>query len=145
MTATYRQFGVRFLYPENWELADEPSNDLPRVLSVTSPTGGFWTLHVYDAAAEPADLADEVLGSMKQEYDSLEWEEVKEQIGPCQAAGYDMEFYCLDFVTSARVRAFRQGARTYVVLAQAESRDFDKLADVFRAITLSLFAGAKDH
>lgn len=141
MTAVYDQVGVQFLYPENWELADEPSDDLPRVISVTSPTGGFWALHVYDSSAEPGELAGEVLQSMGQEYDSLESEPATEQIGPVEATGFDMEFYCLDFVTSARVRAFRRGPRTCVVLSQAETRDFDKLADVFRAITLSLFAG----
>lgn len=138
MTAVYDQVGVRFLYPENWELADEPESDLPRVTSVTSPTGGFWALHVYEATSDPGDLADEVLASMRQEYDSLESERVTEQIGSVQAVGYDLEFYVLDFVASARVRAFRHQDRTYLVLAQAESRDFDNLADVFRAITLSL-------
>lgn len=138
MTAVYDQVGVRFLYPENWELADEPESDLPRVTSVTSPSGGFWALHVYEVSADPSELADEVLRSMQQEYDSLESEPVTEQIGPVEAVGYDMEFYVLDFVASAKVRAFRHQDRTYLVLAQAETRDFDKLADVFRAITLSL-------
>lgn len=143
MTAVYNQAGVKFLYPENWELADESSRTLPRVISVTSPTGGFWALHVYKSSAEPRELADEVLRSMAQEYDSLESEEVTEQIDIAQAVGYDLDFYCLDLVARASVRAFRQGSRTYLVLAQAESRDFETLAEVFRAITVSLLAPAK--
>ena len=145
MSGTYDKAGVRFLYPETWEVTDELSGELTRVISVQSPEGGFWALHVYPESVEPADLTAEVLQTLRQEYDSLEAEPVTEKIGPAEALGQDLEFYCLDLVVSARIRAFRQGERTYLVLAQAESREFDKLGDVFRAMTVSLLAGGSNR
>ena len=140
MSGIYDREGIKFLYPENWELSEESIDELPRVISVQSPTTGFWLLHVYELSAEPAELASEVCDTLKQEYDSLEAEPASEKIAQLDTVGYDLEFYCLDLVVTARVRAFRQGERTYLVLAQAESRDFEKLGDVFRAMTVSLLA-----
>ena len=100
-------------------------------------------MHVYDGEAEPTDLAGEVLRSMQQEYDSLEAEAVTEEIGSLEALGYDLEFHFLDFVPTARVRALHPGENTCLVLSQAESRDYDRLSEVFRAITLSLHVGER--
>src|SRR5690606_38295341 len=61
MSAVYENFGVSFMYPENWQLADE-SGDAeagPKTVSVNSPGGGFWALHVYEPAVDPQDLADQ--------------------------------------------------------------------------------------
>jgi hypothetical protein len=140
MSGIYDKEGVKFLYPENWEVSEESADELSRVISLQSPTSGFWTLHVYEASAEPAELVAEARQTLAQEYDSLEAEPANEKIARVDTVGYDLEFYCLDLVVTARIRSFRQGKRTYLVLAQAESRDFEKLGDVFRAMTVSLLA-----
>jgi hypothetical protein len=146
MSGVYDREGVKFLFPENWELSDEGAGELPRVISLQSPTSGFWSLHVYEGATEPDELASQVRDTMREEYDSLEAEPANERMGQTDTVGYDLEFYCLDMVATARVRAFRSGQFTFLMLAQAESRDFEKLADVFRAMTVSLLAyGASRH
>lgn len=138
MAGSYDNFGIRFLYPENWELSEESPGEWPHVVSVQSPLGGFWSLHVYEPAESSAKLLSEVQQTMAQEYDSLEFEQISEPLGKIDAVGADMSFYCLDLVVVARVRTFSLSGRTYLILYQAESRDFDELDPVFRAITHSL-------
>lgn len=140
MSATYENFGVSFMYPENWQLADEAagSEGGPQSVSVQSPTGGFWTLHIYRPAVDPLGLVDQVKLTMETEYEGLEAQTGSDQVGDFLLLGYDMDFYCLDFVISAKVRSVRLADRTYVMFTQAETRDFEKLTPVFHAMTYSL-------
>jgi hypothetical protein len=56
-----------------------------------------------------------------------------------------MEFYCLDLLVTARARAVRTDRATYLVLCQAESREFERLLPVFETITLSLLGVVEPH
>lgn len=138
MPATYDRFGIRFLYPENWSVSEDQVDLRAPSVSLATPGGGFWSLHVHGATADPHELLAEVVRTMQQEYESLEAEEVAESIGGFDAVGRDMDFYCLDLIVSARARCFRAGQRMLLILYQAEQREFDDLEPVFRAITLSL-------
>jgi hypothetical protein len=140
MTAFYDHFGVKFLYPENWVVSQEESAQWPREVSLQCPGGGFWSLHVYSTPDDPRELVAEVVRTMGQEYDNLESRPASEDLAGIKAVGCDMDFYCLDLVVTAQVRSFQLGDRTFLVLCQAESREFDELERVFQAITLSLIA-----
>ena len=75
---------------------------------------------------------------MSEEYDDVEVQEVKEVIDDHPASGVDLDFSCLDFVVTAKLRCFQNGHATYVMLYQAEDRDYETFEPVFRAITHSL-------
>jgi hypothetical protein len=138
MVATYDKHGVQFLYPESWEVVEDDPLAWPRVVTLQSPGSGFWTVHIYPPDEDPLPLVVEVERTMRQEYDSLEAERASEQLGEYSALGCNLEFYCLDLLVSARVRGVHTDSATYLVLCQAESREFAALLPVFQAITLSL-------
>jgi hypothetical protein len=143
MSATYENFGISFMYPENWEISSASgAQDANQSVTVQSPTSGFWSLDVYRSDSEPQHLADQVRQTMASEYEGLEAQPVSEDVGSAHLVGYDMDFYYLDFVITAQVRSVRVGKRTFVLFCQAESRDFDKLAPVFQAMTVSLLRQA---
>jgi hypothetical protein len=143
MSAIYENLGVSFMYPENWEITSASGQDeTGQSVTVQSPTSGFWSLDAYPSASDPQDLADQVRLTMSSEYEGLESQPVTEEIGAAQLVGYDMDFYYLDFVVTAQVRSVRVGKRTFVLFCQAESRDFDALAPVFQAMTVSLLRKA---
>jgi hypothetical protein len=140
MSAVYENFGLSFMYPENWQLSDE-SGEVEagaKSVSVNSPGGGFWTLNVYEPAVDPQDMADQFRATMEAEYEGLEAQPASEKVGSVALTGYDMDFYCLDFVVTAQVRSARVGKRTYVLSCQAEVREFEKISPVFQAMTYSL-------
>ena len=72
MTACYDKAGLRFMYPENWKITEEQITEKPLSVTVESPCGGFWVIMVYDADIEPAVLVDQVVDSMRDEYDEME-------------------------------------------------------------------------
>src|SRR5688572_3072390 len=107
MTATFNKAGIRFQYPENWEIIDENVAERPRTVSLQSPGGGFWSLMVYDPGVEANTLLRETLDQMRTEYENLESSVTFEQFDELEATGYEMFFYCLDFLVCARALAVK--------------------------------------
>jgi hypothetical protein len=138
MSGTYDKNGIRFLYPDNWQITDEETVDWPRFVSIQSPGGGFWSLLIYRANEDPSSLTEEVLTTMRAEYEDVEADLVDDEFAGFKAAGYDMFFYCLDFVVNSRTLAGRSDDRTILLVWQAEDGEFQELEPVFRAITTSL-------
>lgn len=138
MPAVFDKLGIRFQYPENWTLETESSTPDRPSISVYSPSGGFWTVMAHRPDVEPQELASAAVDAMKKEYDELDSEPADEQIGGVELAGFDLNFYCLDLTNSARIRAFSTQRASYLVICQAEDREFEELAPVFHAITTSL-------
>ncbi len=139
MPAEYDKLGIRFLYPENWQLDEEEAVHGDGTVTVYSPDGGaFWTIVVHPAGANPRELTATGLRTMKEIYDSLEAEPIEEDIAGREMSGFDMHFYCLDLTNTAILRSFSTAAATYVILFQAEDRDWPAAEPVFRAMTHSL-------
>jgi hypothetical protein len=139
MSAVFTKAGIRFQYPENWTLVDESLLDWPRTVSLQSPGGGFWSLMKYDRGADVAALLRETLNQMREEYDSLESSVITEQFDDISSTGYEMYFYCLDFLVCAKALAIQsKGGDVLLLLWQAEDREFTKYEPIFRAITTSL-------
>jgi hypothetical protein len=143
MPATFAQGGIQFMYPDNWELAGQSLDTSPQVVELQSPASAFWTLHVYPIDSDAGEIIDEFRDAMQAEYDSLEAEPVEETEGDEPVLGYDMTFYCLDFVITAKVRCWRVGNSLVLTHAQAEDREFADAAPIFRAMTVSLMRDSK--
>ena len=139
MTATFDKAGIRFHYPENWEIVDENLVDGPHTVSLQSPGGGFWSVMIYDRGTDTSALLRETLDQMRAEYESLESSVIFDEFDETEATGYEMFFYCLDFLICARALAMKSATgQILLMLWQAEDRDFTKYEPVFRAITTSL-------
>jgi hypothetical protein len=78
---------------------------------------------------------------MREEYRELDAEPAAETIGGRGLTGFDLNFYCLDLTNTAQVRTLTAPAAIYLLLCQAEDRDWDELAPVFAAITTSFVQG----
>jgi hypothetical protein len=140
----FESWGLRFDYPDNWSLDEQEALAGNRSVTVYSPSGGaFWSISVHPRSADPVSMTKAATEAMKEEYDSLEAEWVEEQMANHQIVGYDLSFYCLDLTSSAVVRGIKTPHATYLVFWQAEDRDFARLADVFRAMTVSLLRHLK--
>jgi hypothetical protein len=136
MPAVFDHLGVQFQYPEGWSLeaGDEARGD---EVTVYSPGGAFWSLTIRDGS-DPAEMMDIVVEAMRDEYDELDSENVEDSIAGEELSGCDINFYCLDLTNTAQVRAFCRGEKTYLMIWQAEDREFEEIAPIFRAIATSL-------
>jgi hypothetical protein len=140
MPAVFAKLGIRFLYPDNWELDEKEALAGNPSVTVYSPGGAFWSIDVHPADVNRQELTEAALAAMRQEYDELDAEAVREEAAGRELVGYDLNFYCLDLTNSALIRAVRAGPATYLILCQAEDREFAQLEPVFRAITASVLA-----
>jgi hypothetical protein len=135
MTAEFNARGFHFLYPENWKLVRDDQRGWPRSVSVHSPQGAFWSATL---EREPANnLVERVAVLIQQEYEDVESEPIERTVGRHHLQGVELRFYCLDLIITAQVLESPEIAGRAVVLLQAEDRDFEQLARVFDAVTLS--------
>jgi hypothetical protein len=138
MQANFEQFGIRFQYPDNWTLEADDLLKGQGAVSVYSPGGGFWSLTVHDPSDEPDELVDAVVDTMRNLYEELDAEESVETIDGRQVPCCEMNFYYLDLTNTATVRVISSARANYLVLCQAEDREFAELENVFAAMTASL-------
>ena len=138
MSATYDKLGLQFMYPENWEIMDEDAQSEPRSVTIQNETGAFWSITVYESPVDTEEIAELALEVLREEYEELEVEAIEEQIGSVNSRGFDVQFYVQQLVAAARIRTFLHDGQTVLLLCQAEDREFDRLHEVFQAMTLSL-------
>ncbi len=141
MPVLYDDLGIRFQFPENWSLeADDEIEDRPSV-TVYSPGGAFWSVVLAGKADDLAQLADEAAAAYRKEYPGLDCEAVQQQVGDVKFEGFDISFIYLDLISIASIRACRTPAGTFLIVSQAEDRDFEKPA-TRSALTASLLMEA---
>ena len=145
MPKEFKNRGIGFLYPDNWELEVEASRAECRAVTVFSPGGGFWSVAIHPRTTEPADLAEAALSAMEEEYDEIDKEPITEVLDDVEMVGYDLRFFSLDLTSSARIRTLRTDRASYTVFCQAEDEDFAALESVFLAITISLLRSIQDR
>jgi hypothetical protein len=138
MQANFEQFGLSFQYPDNWMLEADDLLQGEASVSVYSPGGGFWSVTVHDPSQDPQDLIDAVVETMRNMYDELDAEESTETIDGRHVPTCEMNFYYLDLTNTATVRVIPSARANYLVLCQAEDREFAELQNVFAAMTISL-------
>jgi hypothetical protein len=144
MPAQFRQFGLSFLYPENWVIDRDEAPADGKSVTIYSPGGGFWSVAVHPGSADPLKLADAAVQTMKLEYKDMEIVEVHETVSGREMVGFDMNFFLFDFTNTAQIRSLKCNQNTYTIFCQAEDQEYAQISEVFRAMTVSLLNGLKD-
>jgi hypothetical protein len=137
MLANFERIGVRFHYPDNWELDGHALLAGDREVTVYSPGGAYWTLSIYPREAKPKEILSDIVDAMKAEYENLDFEPLDDPQNGYENHGYEFNFYYLDLTSTAVARVFTGVWANYVIFYQAEDREFAELTDVFAAMTLS--------
>lgn len=141
MPRRFDRLGISFQYPDNWTLDEEDALSDSRSVTVYSPGGGFWSVAVHPATADPRTLAQAAIDAMKEEYGAVEVDEVRDELGGRDLVAFDLAFFYLDLTNTAQVRCLKTERLTLTIFCQAEDHDFDGLELVFKAITTSLLRG----
>ena len=129
MIAIFDELGIRFEYPGDWEL-DVAEEDGRASVTVQAPSGLAFAMVTIDGdRPAPAEMADEALAAMRDEYPALEAAPALETIDGHKAIGHDVEFISLDVPNSCAIRSFRTPRRTVLVFAQWSDLDEDDEED----------------
>jgi hypothetical protein len=138
MEAHFDKFGIRFQYPDNWTMEADDVMRGQGAVSVYSPGGGFWSVTVHDPDQQPDQLLKAVLDAMRNMYEELDAEASQETINGRTVECCEMNFYYLDLTNTAKAHVLQSHRANYLVLCQAEDREFAELENVFAAMTVSL-------
>ncbi len=138
MQANFDQFGISFQYPDNWTLEADSVMDGEAAVSVYSPGGAFWSVTVHEPHRDPTELVAAVLETIRGMYDQVDTEDTHEAIEGHTVSGCEINFYCLDLTNTARISVIGSPRATYLVMYQAEDREFCEVERVFHAMTTSL-------
>lgn len=138
MPQVFDEYGIRFIYPDNWSLAEPQGGDGIVDIMVETPGAGFWSVQILPAGMELKECFKKILNGLNQEYQYLEIDRCTDEIAGRQLDGYDVQFFCLDFVVDAKLLGVIDGGRSMIIYYQAEEREFKEMELVFQAISTSL-------
>ena len=137
MPAQFDSFGVRFLYPDNWSIAERSDEEGEHGATLDLPGGGFVSLEMTQADAVES-LIDGIVEAIAADYEDLEREDHGRDLLPEDTPVTDLRFYYLDLLIISRLVILDppggEADERLVIQLQAESRDFDKNEPVFDAI-----------
>lgn len=135
--AVFDEHGVRFEYPDGWELSHEHHDD---DLSVTVESEGtaFWMLSVLQGRPAAEDVISAAVESFKAEYESLDVYESADRICMLPTVATEIDFYELEMVNYASLRACETDDTTLFVLLQMSDTERAEAGPLLKAISDSL-------
>ncbi len=138
MVAVYDERGIRFEFPQDWELEVTEDESLITV-SVSAPSGlAFAFVTTDEDCPDPDNVANEALEALREEYPTLDATEAFETIDGHPATGHDVEFISLDITNSCSIRSFRTPRRTVLVFGQWSDLEDEDIEGVLRGLRRSL-------
>ncbi|MDO5308737.1 MAG: hypothetical protein Q4G03_04525 [Planctomycetia bacterium] len=141
----YNDLGVRFIYPNNWQMQAQTWDKNTHTVSLDSPAGNFWALGIYPLQANLEEIAQSILREMYSEYSGLEIEEIKRYVAEQELKGFEINFFFLDMASVAQALIFRGERNGYVIYWQTlddlgSKSDDVSYQDVFDVVTHTLIA-----
>ena len=137
MEAIYKSHGIRFCYPEEWELSEQNEGE-QIAITVSSPLTAFWTVSLFPDRPDPADLVAAALDAFHEEYKELDDYPSKVRLCGCPTVAREIDFVCLELLNTAGIRAFRTRNFTVLVLFQLTEGERGETGPVLDSITRSL-------
>jgi hypothetical protein len=137
MVAEFHHSGVRFQYPDNWQL-ERSDDDNGWTVTVQSPDTAFLMLTLRADRPDPAELAETALEALRADYPALEADARSETVAGRPAAGHDVRFFSFDLTNHGWTRAFAGPHGTLLLLCQLNDLETDTNEQVLRAVTASM-------
>jgi hypothetical protein len=138
MPATFDQLGLRFEYPDNWTIDSAEEIETSQQVVVSSPHTAFWQVSKHPAGTELEPLFDEALAALRSEYNEIEVDPADELVEGHLLTGFSVSFFYLDLLNTCWLRGIETPSANYLVICQAEDREFAELELVFRAMLASV-------
>lgn len=135
--AVYQGHGVQFEYPEHWEIQEETGAD-QTTISVQSPGTTYWTLSLFEDRPDADQVAESVIAAYEEMYEELDIYEPDVQVLGVPAIARELDFVCLDLVSTASLIVFQSLNHTILITFQGEDRELEKTRPLVELMTRSL-------
>jgi hypothetical protein len=137
MAVLFEEDGIRFQYPENWEMQRE-ENENGWTVSLQSPETAFLVLSFDSGMPEMELMAQTALDALRGEYADLEADDCVESVADQPAVGHDVRFFSLDLTNTCWIRSFYSDRGTVLVMWQINDLELEHHEPVLRAICASI-------
>jgi hypothetical protein len=137
MPVLFEEDGIRFQYPENWEMQRE-ENENGWTVSLQSPETAFLVLSFDAGLPEMELMAQTALDALRGEYADLEADDCVESVAGQPAVGHDVRFFSLDLTNTCWIRSFYSDRGTVLVMWQINDLELEHHEPVLRAICASI-------
>jgi hypothetical protein len=137
MASSFNERGVRFQYPENWQL-ERSDDDSGWTVSVQSPKTAFFLISVNEEMPSTDEVAQTALEALRSEYPELEADDCVDTVAGQPAVGHDIQFFSLDLTNTCCTRSFYSESGTVLVLWQANDLELEAYEPVLRAMCASI-------
>jgi hypothetical protein len=137
MAAEFADGGLRFRYPENWQLERvEQANGW--TVSLHSPATAFLMVSLDEDMPDAEHMAQTALEALREEYPDLEADDCVDSLAGQPAVGHEIRFISLDLTNTGWTRSFYTGRGTVLVYWQSNDLELAQSEPVLRAICASL-------
>lgn len=137
MREVYDRHGITFQYPADWEVSEQEQGD-ECLITVSGPGTSFWSIGLFRDRPHPDLVLETALAAYQDEYPDLDSYPAEDEILDQPTNGYDLEFFCLELVNTARVRSFLANDFTVLIMCQADDTELKSSEPIFEEMTKSL-------
>ncbi|APZ91455.1 hypothetical protein [Fuerstiella marisgermanici] len=102
----YRRHGIRFEYPDIWEITEEAEGG-DVLITVASSETCFWTLRILPGCPLPPHVVESCVEAFQDEYDDVEVEEPDASLAGLPACSRNLTFFCLELMNSVGLSSVR--------------------------------------
>jgi len=137
MYETYDAHGITFQYPAEWEV-NEQMGEGEVLITVSSPETSFWSISLFADRPTLEAVVNTAISAFREEYDDLDVYEAYASLCGRQTLARDLEFFCLELLNSAWIRAFTTPDFTALILFQANDLELTVSEPLFKRMSQSL-------
>ncbi|MGL4595794.1 MAG: hypothetical protein ACRCUY_13815 [Thermoguttaceae bacterium] len=136
--------GIYVAFPENWSIEMDPMSSC---VHISNGDGAFWFLQKHEIGADPENLAQGAVDTLKAEYQDMEIERFEKVMFDKFVTGYEMTFYYLDLMNFATIQCYESNGAMYVIFWQTGNQliimDEEEIPveKILEAITFSALKG----
>ena len=137
MAALFERDGIRFRYPETWQIEreDSPSG---WTVSLQGPGTAFLVLSVDQDMPEVDAVAETAVAALRDDYPDLEADACVDTVGGQPAIGHEIRFFSFDLTNTCWTRSFYAGGGTALLMWQVNDLELEQSEDILRAICASV-------
>ncbi|MBI1313531.1 hypothetical protein GC176_19750 [bacterium] len=133
----YEAHGIRFEYPDGWELSIDDSDD-QLAITVEGPGTAFWTLSLIPERPTAEEVIESALQCFEEEYGEVDVYEVDDPICLLPTIARNLDLISLDVVSKVALRACETDHFSIFSLFQVSDVDFEETGAALQAINASL-------
>lgn len=133
----YASHGLRFSYPDIWEVNEETDGD-DVLITVAPKETSFWLLRIMPACPPPPQVVNSCVEAFQQEYEESETSEASVQISGMPAYCTELEFVCLELTNSVGLASVRTTDFTLLVWWQGTDHELKDVRPIFDHMTRSV-------